>query len=117
MSRKSLASQLEQATAREPEDLHTLPPVLERRPEADDAGPRKRPRYPSEENRTKATYDLSLEIIEGLRDIAVQERLGRRPSRVAQALLVHGVEMYEAGRIEFEVRQRGPNWWLVVVEK
>ena len=118
MNRRSLATQLAEVQEREAEPLHTLPPALERRPEQENGGgERKRRRYPSEENRSKATYDLDGELIEALREIAVRERLGRSPSKVAQAFLAFAVEEYEEGRIQLEVEQRGPDWWLEVARE
>jgi hypothetical protein len=74
----------------------------EEHPEAESN--RKRRRYPSEEKRSKATYTLSPETVEAVREIAEQERFGlKQISVVAEALLLYSVEAYRAGRVCVEM--------------
>ena len=113
MSKKSFGDRLEEAQQQN-EDLHTLPPALTTPPKKD-AG-RKTIRYPSEAARSKATYDLDQATIEGVKGIAAKERLPRGNSKVAAALLAWAVGEYEAGKIGLQLEQRGPDWWLEVVQ-
>lgn len=114
MSRKTFADKIEAAVKTSDEPHVALPAALSRRPpEKTSASKRKYPRYPSESKRSKTTYDLDAGTIEAVRQIAVQERLPRNPSRVAQALLNYAVEQYRTGHIALEVEQDGPRWWLV----
>ena len=76
---------------------------------------RKRPLYPSEERRTKATYDLDTAIIEALKGIAADKGLKRGQSKVAQALLSYAVDAYREGRIKLDLDMRGPDDWRLVV--
>jgi hypothetical protein len=98
-----------------PEVLRKGQPGPQAQPTAN--GSRKRPRYPSEENRVKATYDLDEETIENLKRIAVLELRQNNPSRVAHALLRWAADLYDQGRITFKVEMDNPNdWWLEVEE-
>lgn len=65
---------------------------------------RKRPRYPSEEDRSKITLDLDPDTIAAMREIARREGVGRYVSKVAQALLDYALEAYELGHIRLELR-------------
>jgi hypothetical protein len=64
---------------------------------------RKRALYPSEENRSKITLDLDADTIAALREIARQEGVGRSVSKLAQALLDHALDEYNAGRIQLKL--------------
>ena len=79
---------------------------------------RKRPRYPSEAKRTKATFDLDAATIEALKGIASAKGIKRGQSKVAEALLMFALDAYESGAVDLEIDMQGPdNWQLVVVEK
>lgn len=80
---------------------------------------RKHEAYPSETKRKgrKATYDLDPDTIAAVKDIAVQERVPRNQSKVAEALLSYAVAQYRAGRLALKVTQDGENWRLEAVEK
>lgn len=77
---------------------------------------RKRPRYPSEDKRSKATYNLDAETIERVREIARLERFGKKQiSVVAEALLNFAIEAYEAGEIHLVVTPDPDTWKAEVV--
>lgn len=118
MSRKTLADKINTAVQADDEPVADLPAALARRP-VDKPVPssRRRPRYPSEERRSKTTYDLATETSDAVREIAAAERLPRNHSRVAQALLDHAIAQYRAGHIALDVEQDGPRWRLVVQER
>lgn len=79
---------------------------------------RKRPKYPSEERRSKATFDLGQDTIDAIKGIAADKSLQRGQSKVAQALLDWAVSSYQSGEIDLELEMRGPDdWRLRVVEK
>jgi hypothetical protein len=78
---------------------------------------RKRPRFPSEENRSKITLDLDADTIAALREIAQREGVGRGVSKVAQALLDYALEAYESGQLRLEMRPVAFSNRLVVVDK
>lgn len=63
---------------------------------------RKKPRYPSEARRIKATYDLATDpAIRG--DIKeISARFGVTTGRLVCALLRHGLERFEAGELDVE---------------
>jgi hypothetical protein len=119
MTRKSFGEQIAAAQRQADDEPHVALPKVLARPPGDGRKPasdRKRPRYPSEEHRRKATYDLDRELIEAIRRIAAEEYLERGQSRVAQALLVYAVAQYDAGRLALERRSDGADWWLEAVE-
>lgn len=66
---------------------------------------RKRPRYPSEVQRQKATYSIPRELHQGIREIA--KDLEVPVSDVARAFLEFGLRQYHSGELELEV---GPDY-------
>lgn len=78
---------------------------------------RKRPRFPSEENRSKITLDLDAATIAALREVARREGVGRGVSKVAQALLDYALEAYESGQLRLEMRPVAFSNRLVAVDE
>ena len=72
---------------------------------------RKRPRYPSEARRSKATYDLDPETIAKVKEIAMRERFGKKQiSVMAQALLDYAIAQYETGAMRIEMVETQEGW-------
>ena len=68
----------------------------------DPADGRKRPRYPSEAKRKKATYDLDPDTHAQIRDLA--RSLGIRQGDLVGRILAHGLAEIEAGRLEVKTK-------------
>ncbi len=81
---------------------------------------RKRPRYPSEVERTnrRISLDLEPELKEALKDLAQEIASSRKLSAVSQALIEYGLEAYRLGRIEIRpcVRHGAVSFEAVDVE-
>ena len=61
---------------------------------------RKRSRFPSEEKRNKATWDLSPELIQRIRDVS--RELGVPQYALVEKLLTHGLDQYEDGELDLQ---------------
>lgn len=62
--------------------------------------PRQRRRYPSEEGRVKATWDLPPELLQRIRALAGY--LGVAQYQLVEKLLRDGLDRYEAGDLELK---------------
>lgn len=93
------------------EPVEALPEVLQRSGLAERGARRRRKRDRSwDAQRSKATYDLPAELIERVREIAAE--LGQAGARVkvsdiARLLLEAGLEQYETGQLEVDLKPTG----------
>jgi hypothetical protein len=62
--------------------------------------PRKRPRFPSETKRIKATWDISPELRDRVK--AKAKELGVGQYRLIEKLLVDGLDRIDAGELDFK---------------
>jgi hypothetical protein len=115
MSRRSLKEQLEEVTDREPEDLHTLPAVLQQRPSSNGRKPRRR------RTRMKARQQKNLKLdphVARMLDL-IAEYEHTSPAGVVDLFVVEGVKRYLQDEILFDevVREsRSPTQdWVVTM--
>lgn len=91
--------------------------TIDRPPPEPEKDERKRPKYPSEKRRTKATFDLPAAVIQAIKDISAEEARGAaHPSKVAAAFLEYALNAYEDGRLQLIFEHDGPGWRFVAEE-
>jgi hypothetical protein len=117
MPRKSLKDQLTEVTEREPEDLHTLPAVLQQRASTNGRKPKRRRRARGE-TRQQKNLMLHPAVVRMLDRIAEYE--GTTPAGVVDLFVVRAIERYLKDEIRFDevVREsRSPRQdWVVAMQ-
>ena len=71
---------------------------------------RQRQRFPSEEKRNKATWDLTPELIERIRDVS--KELGVPQYALVEKLLTHSLDRYEDGELDLQRTPRVVSYTL-----
>jgi hypothetical protein len=82
-----------------------------------EAATRRRPRYPTEDRRSKMTLNLDPETIAILRAITHDLGAGKRVSSIAQALLDYALDAYRTKQITLELRPAPIGFRFEAVEK